>query len=69
MNRWNCSSLDGPLGNLELEDVSVAFLLLAGKLPPQDLPPQLQNLEERDWEALVGLLSRLEAEKLVSRVH
>jgi hypothetical protein len=61
--------VQGKLGNLELEDVSVAFLLLAGKMSMQELPTQLQELREQDWEFLVGLLSRLEAEKLVSRVH
>jgi hypothetical protein len=59
----------GKLGNLELEDVSVAFLLLAGKVSMQELPTQLQELREQDWEFLVNLLSRLEVEKMVSRVH
>ena len=59
----------GGLGKLELEDVSLAFLLLAGKMSIQELPRQLQNLQEQEWELLVGLLSRLEMERLVSRVH
>ena len=59
----------GGLGKLELEDVSLAFLLLAGKMSIQELPQQLQDLQEQEWELLVGLLSRLETEKLTSRVH
>ena len=60
---------EGPLGKLELSDLSLAFLMLAGKMSIQELPVQLQELREQDWTFLVGLLSKLEAEKLVSRVH
>jgi len=59
----------GQLGLLEMSDLNLAFLLLAGKMSMEELPTQLQELREQDWEFLVGLLSRLEAEKLVSRVH
>jgi hypothetical protein len=59
----------GQLGMLEMSDLSLAFLLLAGKMSIQELPQQLQELREQDWEFLVGLLSRLEMERLVSRVH
>jgi hypothetical protein len=59
----------GQLGNLEISDLNLAFLLLAGKVSMQELPTQLQELREQDWTFLVGLLSRLEIEKLTSRVH
>ena len=59
----------GRLGDLEMSDLSLAFLLLAGKMSIQELPQQLQNLQEQEWEFLVGLLSRLEMERLASRVH
>jgi hypothetical protein len=60
---------NGQLGNLEISDLNLAFLLLAGKMSMQELPTQLQELREQDWNFLVGLLSRLELEKLTSRVH
>jgi hypothetical protein len=52
-----------------MSDLNLAFLLLAGKMSMQELPAQLQELREQDWKFLVGLLSRLELEKLTSRVH
>jgi hypothetical protein len=52
-----------------LQDVSQAFLMLAGELTLSELPPKLQELTAQEWKMLVHLLSRLNAEKLLNQVH
>jgi hypothetical protein len=69
MNRWNCSSLEGALKDLDLQDVSLAFLVLAGKVDPREIYPKLADLGPEEWEVLAHLLTKLEAEKLLSRVN
>ena len=69
MNRWNCSSLEGRLGTLKLQEVSLAFLMLAGKLETSQLPPKLQELNPEEWNVLMFLLNQLEQEKANNPLH
>jgi hypothetical protein len=54
---------------LTLEEVSLAFLALAGNVKEDDLPPKLQTLQVKDWELLSNLLADLLKEKALSDLH
>jgi hypothetical protein len=57
------------LPELEPEEVSLAFLCLVGKESMQNLPPQLQELDPKQWEYLAHLLVMLETEQSLSSVQ
>ena len=55
--------------NLSPEDLSLAFLLLSGKLPIQALPDPLQGLNPEEWGQISSLLILLMLEKESVVVH
>ena len=57
------------LKNLTLEEVSLAFQVLAEQMPMQNLPDHLQMLEEDQWEELAFLLDNLWLAKELSSLH
>ena len=51
------------------EEVSQAFLFLAGQQTQKELPPQLQELSQETWEELAKMLWALKEEQIQSTMH
>ncbi len=56
--------------HLSMEDLYLAFRVIAGSEPsPPLLPPSLEALQPPEWELLAGALARLMYEKDQSVLH
>ena len=54
---------------LSPEQVRLAFLCLVGKEPYQNLPPELKELDQEEWQQLATFLVALEKQKELESLH